>query len=165
MKKVISLGLIGCVITLLAGCANVGSLPQIGNLPPIKLIPPAQLAADVCPILQADLPLLQIPGILPPDAEAQLLVIVPMVDVACANAGSIKVTDLQTFVKTGVPTLIKIINAASMPDSQKRLLTIDITLANSIVAPIVTSLEQGTATVTTSGVVVVPAVTPVAPAP
>jgi hypothetical protein len=150
MKKFIAL----CLVLMCAACTTTGQ--PLVNLPPLKIIPPAQLAAQVCPVLHADLPLLQVPGILDPNLEAQLAVAVPMIEVACANAASIKVVDLQTFVNQGVPFLLKIVQASNLPKEQKQLLVINITIANSLIAPIVQSLEQGTAIVANPTLVAAP---------
>ena len=150
MKKIFVL-LIALFIT---ACTTTG---QPINLP-LKIIPPAQLAAQVCPILQADLPLLQLPGVLDPALEAKLQIAIPMIDVACTNAASIKVVDLQTFVNQGVPFLLKVVQASNLPAEQKQLLTINITIANSLIAPIVQSLEKGTVTVVNAPQVVPAAV-------
>lgn len=141
MKKILVL----CLALMITACASISQ--PLANLPPIKIIPPAQLAAQVCPILQADLPLLQIPGVLDPALQERLAIAIPMINVACANASSIKVVDLQTFVNQGVPFLLKIVQASNLPSEQKQLLTINITIANSLIAPIVQNLEKGTVTV------------------
>lgn len=120
---------------ILAGCAGAPVKPL-----PIPVIPPAQLAAQVCPIIKADLLLLEGPAgtsLLSPAQQAKVAnTIVPANDAVCVAGATVDLTDLQKFNDTVFPALIQIVSAVPAIPNQPAVL-LGLTLAQPILGVIV----------------------------
>lgn len=119
----------------LFGCANSPLKPL-----PIPIIPPAQLAAQICPIIKADLLLLEGPAgatFLSPAQQAKVTnTIVPANNAVCAAGATVDLTDLQAFNNTIFPALIEIVSAVPAIPNQPAVL-LGLTLAQPILNVIV----------------------------
>jgi hypothetical protein len=122
-------------VGLLAGCANAPIKPL-----PIPVIPPAELVAQVCPIIKADLLLLESPAgtaLLSPSQQAKVAnAIVPANNAVCAAGATVDLTDLQAFNNTIFPALIQIVSAVPAIPNQPAVL-LGLTLAQPIIGVIV----------------------------
>jgi hypothetical protein len=113
-----------------AGCASG----------PVKLVPPAQLVHDFCPIVNADLAVLDASPLLTA-SQKQLLDGVPgdpahpgiitVNKAVCAAGATIDATDLQTLNNTAYPALIGLVSALPMLPNQPAIL-LGLTLAQPI---------------------------------
>jgi hypothetical protein len=119
--------LIAAGVTLsasLVGCANG----------PVKLIPPAQLVKDFCPIVNADLAVLDASPLLTATQKALLdgpSGIIAVNKAVCAAGGTIDATDIQTLNNTAFPALIGLVSALPMLPNQPAIL-LGLTLAQPI---------------------------------
>lgn len=129
--------ILGSILTTsgLSGCAGAPVKPIS-----IPVIPPAQLAAQVCPIIKADLLLLESPAgaaLLSPAQQAKITnTIVPANDAVCAAGATVDLTDLQKFNDTIFPALIQIVSAVPAIPNQPAVL-LGLTLAQPILGVIV----------------------------
>jgi hypothetical protein len=128
LGKLIALGIVAVVA--LTGCQ---SGPQPVSLKPISIpvIPPAQLAAQVCPVIRADLALLQSPSgasLLTPEQQAKVAnTIAPASESVCAAAATVDLTSLQAFNDTAFPALIAIVGAVpGIPNQPAVLLALQL---------------------------------------
>ena len=105
----------------LAGCANVA--PRSGQTP-------AQIAAQVCPPIQATLDTLQmLPG-LPGDTEANLALAIPIVNGVCSAGATINLSSLRTLEGTALPILSDVAKAAALSSAdQERILAAQLVLS------------------------------------
>jgi hypothetical protein len=106
----------------------------------IPVIPPAQLAQQVCPIVQADLDILSsASGLALLTAAQQSTVadlIKPKVSAACAAAATVDLTALQSFNSDAFPALIALVSAVpAIPNQPAVLLALQ--LAQPIVQEVV----------------------------
>jgi hypothetical protein len=132
------LALAAC-FAMFAGCATNG---------PVKLIPPAQLVRDFCPIVNADLAVLDASPLLTA-AQKQLLDGVPgdsthpgiiaVNKTVCAAGATIDATDLQTLNNTAFPALISLVSALPMLPNQPAIL-LGLTLAQPILNQVVAQI-------------------------
>lgn len=84
----------------LAGCAGVA--PQQAATPAPTL---PQVAAQVCPPVQASLAALQALPTLPAATQADLALAVPLVDAVCGVGATVDVSSLQALERTALPIL------------------------------------------------------------
>jgi hypothetical protein len=116
MKK-FAVVLAGAVAFALAGCAGVAVKPV--SLP---IIPPAQLAAQFCPIVKADLAILSTSPLLSQDQKDKLNSVVPINDAVCSAAATIQLQDLQAFNATLFPAVTAIVAAVPAIPNQPAIL-------------------------------------------
>jgi hypothetical protein len=124
----------GIVALVLSACAV--------QLKPVSIpvIPPAQLAAQVCPIVKADIDILTSAAglaLLTPAQQSALSdSIQPKFSAACAAAESVDLAALQSFNADAFPALIAIVAAVpAIPNQPAVLLALQ--LAQPIVSQIV----------------------------
>jgi hypothetical protein len=119
VAKVLAFVSLTPVLFLFASC---GTTP----LKPLPIIPPAQLAAQICPVVKADLLLLESPAglalLTPAQQEKVASVIVPANDAVCAAGATVDLTDLQHFNDTIFPALIEIVSAVPAIPNQPSIL-------------------------------------------
>jgi hypothetical protein len=116
MKK-FAVVLAGAVAFALAGCAGVSVKPV--SLP---IIPPAQLAAQFCPIVKADLAILSTSPLLSQDQKDKLNSVAPINDAVCSAAATIQLQDLQAFNNTLFPAVTAIVAAVPAIPNQPAIL-------------------------------------------
>jgi hypothetical protein len=136
MKRTLTLLAAGFVALVLSACAV--------QLKPVSIpvIPPAQLAQQVCPIVQADLDILSSASGLALLTAAQQSVVAdsikPKVSAACAAAATVDLTALQSFNADAFPALIALVSAVpAIPNQSAVLLALQ--LAQPIVQEVVTN--------------------------
>ena len=124
-----------------AGCANA----------PVKLIPPAQLVQNFCPVVNADLAVLDASPLLTVAQKQQLdgvpgdpahPGIIAVNKAVCAAGATIDATDLQTLNNTAFPALIGLVAALPMLPNQPAIL-IGLTLAQPILNQVAAQLLPG----------------------
>ena len=133
MKKML---LAAGIVASLAGCSSVSFKPVS-----IPVIPPAQLAQSICPIVKADLELLQGPSgkalLTPAQQETITNSVVPVNNAVCSAGATVDLTNLQQLNATAFPALIAIVAAVpAIPDQPAVLLALQ--LAQPIVQQVVT---------------------------
>lgn len=109
---------------MFAGCANA----------PVKLIPPAQLVKDFCPIVNADLAVLDASPLLTAQQKALLdgpNGVIAVNKAVCAAGATINAADIQTLNDTAFPALIGLVSALPMLPNQPAIL-LGLTLAQPI---------------------------------
>jgi hypothetical protein len=108
----------------LAGCANVS---------PRSVRTPAQIAAQVCPPVQATLDTLQmLPG-LPVETQANLALAMPIVNGACSVGATVDLSSLQALEGTALPVLLDVVKATALsPEDQDRILAVQVVLSAAI---------------------------------
>jgi len=126
MKRFIAL----IVVALLAACTTTGQPVQLTSKTP------NQIAADVCPSVQAVVGVLAVPGAADPAIAADLVVAAPLIDAVC-DSGSVNIADLQSLLRNGVPVLLKVIQAVPISPEEKQAATLGIALINAALAPLV----------------------------
>jgi len=139
-----------------AGMVALGILSGCTTLKPIPIIPPAQLAQDVCPIVQADLDLLAASPLLSAAQQAKLTgTIIPDNNLACSTAATVDLTNLQTFNATAFPALMGIVAAVpSLPGQPGILLGLQLAqpVLNGIVNNAIATSQTVAPAVPASGV-------------
>lgn len=121
------------MLLLAAGIALAASLFGCANSP-VKLIPPAQLVHDFCPIVNADLAVLDASPLLTAPQKALLdgpKGIIAVNKAVCAAGATIDATDIQTLNNTAFPALIGLVSALPMLPNQPVIL-LGLTLAQPI---------------------------------
>ena len=114
-----------------AACQTSGGVVQITSRTP------AQVAASVCPSVQAVVGVLSVPGALDPAAEAELLAAVPLIDAVCSVGDLVQLVDLQALHKNAVPVLLKAVQASPLDADKKQAVTLGIAVAQAAIAPLV----------------------------
>lgn len=127
MKK---LFVIAVAALVLAACATVGQPVQLTSKTP------AQIAADVCPSVQAVIGVLSVPGAVDPAVEADLAVAGPIVNTVCNGGALVTLPDLKSLSSV-VPVLVKVVQLSPLPDDDKRAATLGIALIQAALAPLV----------------------------
>ena len=127
--------LAGVVALALSACSGIQLKPVT-----LPVIPPAQLAQQICPIVAADLALLQGPSgkaLLTAAQQSTIATsIVPINSAVCASAATVDLTDLQSLNSTAFPALIAIVSAVpAIPNQPAVLLALQ--LAQPIVQQVV----------------------------
>lgn len=149
MKRFAMLLAAGIAALVLSACGSTGTV--------IAIPTPAQLATDVCPPTKVALAAVQVAGVLPAAQQSTLTnKVIPGANAVCAAGATINVTDLQAFNATAFPVLISLVNASTLPAATKIEIGGGLTLAQPILAAIVSSMPPATATTAAS----VPAATP-----
>lgn len=95
----------------------------------------ADIAATICPPMQAALGVLAMPGMLEPAAEAEYAAAVPAVNAVCAAGRSVQLADLHSL-SIGLPTLAKLAQAAPISDGDRRAVIIGLAVAQASIAAI-----------------------------
>lgn len=142
MKK-FAVVLAGAVAFALAGCAGVAVKPV--SLP---IIPPAQLAAQFCPIVKADLAILSTSPLLSQDQKDKLNSVVPINDAVCSAAATIQLQDLQAFNATLFPAVTAIVAAVpAIPNQPAILLALQLAqpILNQVVADAIAASQASAA--------------------
>lgn len=154
-SMLLAAGLVASV-ALFAGCASAPI--------PLTVPTPAQLTADFCPVVNADLTALSSSTLLT-SAQRTLLttVIIPDNQAVCAAGAAINVANLQTLNATAFPALIALVGALPMIPSQPAIL-VGLTLAEPVLTQIINSLPVPAAP-TVPAAAPVAASTPLAGAP
>ncbi|XHO72245.1 hypothetical protein BCC0238_001742 [Burkholderia gladioli] len=107
MKMLLAAGLAASVLVL-AAC---GSIPKQT---------PAQVAANVCPLMTAELDTLSAAGLFTGGAADTLnRTIGPAVDAVCQAGATVTQVNVQTISSAAAPLLIGIVKASSLPSDQK----------------------------------------------
>lgn len=97
---------------------------------------PAQVAAQVCPQLQAvNAAVADTPGILAPADAAHLAKATPYVDKVCSAATAAPTKpDLKALASTAVPILLDVLGASGLPEIDKVRISFGVNLAKSLIA-------------------------------
>lgn len=123
MKKI---ALIACALALSA-CASVSQ--------PVQKTP-AQIAADICPSVQAVIGVLSVPGAVDPSVSTDLAVAAPIVATVCNGGALVKLSDLQSLSSV-VPVLVKVVQLSPLAADEKQAATLGIALVQAALAPLV----------------------------
>ncbi|HEX7642040.1 MAG TPA: hypothetical protein VF472_07480 [Burkholderiaceae bacterium] len=112
---------------------SVASLAGCAGVTPRNVQTPAQIAAQVCPPIQATLGALQALPALPGQAQADLALAIPIVDAACGVGALADVPSLQALERTALPILSNVVKAAALsPAEQDRILAAQIVLSAAV---------------------------------
>ena len=114
----------------ITACQTIGQPVQLTSKSP------AQIAADVCPSVQAVIGVLSVPGAVDPAVEADLAVAAPIVNTVCNGGALVTLPDLQSLSSV-VPVLVKVVQLSPLPDDDKRAATLGIALIQAALAPLV----------------------------
>lgn len=139
--KSLFIAALAAVCVAFAGCA---SAPV-----PLTIPTPAQLASQVCPIVNADLNALASSTLLTSAQQTTLKDIESVNATVCSAGAAVSVSSLQAFNSTAFPALIAIVAAVPAIPNQPAIL-----LALTLAQPLVTQVVNAA----------VAAATPVAPA-
>ena len=124
---------IAAVLSLaLAACSST-QIAQV-NADLAKVPSPAAVAAQICPSVQAVLPILSVPGVLAPEAEADLAIATPIINTVCAAGAAVQVADLHTLSANALPVLLKV--AQTLPAKDQQAATLAIAVAQAALAPV-----------------------------
>ena len=110
----------------LVACASVGQAAKT----------PAQVAAEVCPSVQAVLAVLSVPGAVDPAVDADLLVAAPAVSAVCNGGQLVQLSDLKSLSSI-VPLLIKVVNLSPLPQADKQAAILGVAIVQAALAPLV----------------------------
>ena len=110
----------------LVACASVGQVAKT----------PAQVAADICPSVQAVVAVLSVPGAVDPSVEADLLVSAPIVSAVCNGGQLVQLSDLKSLSSI-VPVLIKVVNLSPLPQADKQAAILGVAIVQAALAPLV----------------------------
>lgn len=102
---------------------------------------PTQLAARVCPPVQAVLGVLAIPGAADPKVAASLAVVTPVVNAACAAGADTQLADIRTLAAQAVPAILQIIQAAPIDDRDKQTALLTLAVVQAVLAPVLQQAE------------------------
>lgn len=116
----------------LAACSST-QISQV-NADLAKAPSPAAIAAQVCPSIQAVLPILAVPGALAPEAEADLAIATPIINTVCAAGAAVQVADLHTLSANALPILLKV--AQTLPAKDQQTATLAIAITQAALAPV-----------------------------
>jgi hypothetical protein len=146
MFKKLAVVLAGAVAFAFAGCASVKPV----SLP---VIPPAQLAAQFCPIVKADLAILSTSPLLSQDQKDKLNSVTPINDAVCSAAATIQLQDLQAFNATLFPAVTAIVAAVpAIPNQPAILLALQLAqpILNQVVADAIAASQASAPTAASS---------------
>lgn len=110
----------------LVACASVGQVAKT----------PAQVAADICPSVQAVVAVLSVPGAVDPAVDADLLVAAPVVSSVCNGGQLVQLSDLKSLSSI-VPVLIKVVNLSPLPPADKQAAILGVAIVQAALAPLV----------------------------
>ena len=139
--KSIAVVLAGVVALALSACGSVQVKPV--SLP---IVPPAQLAAQFCPIVKADLAILSTSPLLSQAQKGQLNSVAPINDAVCSAAATVQLQDLQAFNQTLFPAVTAIVAAVpAIPNQPAILLALQLAqpVLNQIVADAIAASKAG----------------------
>lgn len=120
------------LVAVLMACAIAGCATTAGTQPT-----PAQVAAQVCPPIQAALTVLSVPGAVDPSVEANLMIAKPIVATVCNGATFAAVADLHDLAEKAIPALLAIVE--SDPDisaDDKKNAVLGVAVAQAVLAPV-----------------------------
>lgn len=127
MKSLI-IAALAAVCVAFAGCATTAT--------PIALPSPQQLAAQLCPVVNADLTALSTSTLLNSTQQAALInTIIPANMAVCAAGATLDVASLTTFNNTAFPALIDLVKGLPTLKDQPTIL-----LALQLAQPLVTQV-------------------------
>lgn len=114
------------MLVLLAACSTVPTANQT----------PAQVAAQVCPQLQAvHDAFVATPGLLTQDEQDKLARAEPIVARVCAAATAApSKPDLKAVAAVAVPVLLDVVQASTLPGQTKLQITLGVNIAKSLIA-------------------------------
>jgi len=113
---------------------SVASLAGCAGIPPKNIQTPAQIAAQVCPPVQATLTSLQALTNLSDTAQADLALAVPIVNAACGVGATVDASSLQALERTALPVLSDLVKVAALsPAEQDGIMAAQIVLSTAIV--------------------------------
>lgn len=113
---------------LFAGCATAPA--------PLPLLTPQQLAAQLCPVVNADLSALSTSTLLNADQQATLInTIIPANMAVCSAGATLDVASLTKFNSTAFPALISLVQGLPSLPNQPTIL-----LALQLAQPLVTQV-------------------------
>ena len=135
--KYITFAATSLVAALISACAT-----QATNRTPAAVQTPAEIAAKVCPPVQAALSGLNALAGLPVDAKANLDAVTPIVAGVCAASATINLSNLQTLQQTALPTIINTVKASGMAVERQNSVILDITTAQIILSAVVEESAQ-----------------------
>ena len=143
LLKIVLLCLTLCISACVTNSPQVASInSDLSKLPiPLKLQTPSQLATNICPVLQAELPIVSAAGFADPNITAQLAIAIPIINTVCSAGETVNAADLQSLAQTGVPSLIKVVQASTLSADQKQQAVLSIGLANAVLEPIVQQIQ------------------------
>ena len=125
------------------------ALSACGTLSPTGAKTPAQIANQVCPVVQPTLVALQSLVGLAPNVEADLVVANTVVGTVCAVGAQVTAGNLQALVGQAFPALVAAVQSSPLPATQKNQIVLDLSAAQIIVSgalalnPPVTGLGLG----------------------
>jgi len=103
--KYLTISALFAALLVSSGCANTPGAPAET---------PSQIAAQVCPALEAGLATLQsLPG-LSTTVQTDLNKVVPAVNAVCAIGASVTNTSLQSLVQTTLPAIVSVIKESPL---------------------------------------------------
>lgn len=117
---------------VLTACASSGA--------PKLIVPPAQLLADFCPVVNADLKVLSASPLLTADQQALVGHVLTVNTSVCAAGGQIDAADLNTLNATLFPALVELVGSLPLLPNQPAIL-LGLTLAQPILAQVVQAVE------------------------
>jgi hypothetical protein len=111
MKKLLLAAGLVASVAMFAGCASTGNTTQQT---------PAQIAAVVCPAVQAELSTLSAAGVFTGGAATTLASqVTPDVNAVCAAGAQVTSTNLQNLVNVTVPVVATIVTNSPMTPQDK----------------------------------------------
>jgi hypothetical protein len=131
MKRIAAV-LAGVAALALSACAGVSVKPVS-----IPVIPPAQLASQFCPIVKADIAVLEASPLLSQAQKDKLNSVAPINDAVCSAAATVDLQDLQAFNNTLFPAVTAIVAAVpAIPNQPAILLALQLAqpILNQVVA-------------------------------
>ncbi|MEX3933246.1 hypothetical protein AB4Y32_15835 [Paraburkholderia phymatum] len=143
MKR-IAVVLAGVAALALSACSGLQVKPVS-----IPVIPPAQLAAQFCPIVKADIEILKASVLLSQAQKDKLAEVAPINDAVCSAAATVDLTDLQKFNSTLFPAVTAIVAAVpAIPNQPAILLALQLAqpVLNQVVADAIAASKASAAT-------------------
>lgn len=125
------------LITFFAGLMLLGLLAACSTVPAVSTTQtPAQVAAQVCPQLQAvHDAFVATPGLLTQEEQDKLASAEPIVARVCAVATATpSKPDLKAIAGIAVPVLLDVVQASTLPGQTKLQITLGVNLAKSLIA-------------------------------
>lgn len=137
--KYIMLLAAGFAALVISGCASTGQ----------KIQTPAQVASQVCPAATAAITSLQQVNGLSVSAQADLAKAAPVVAAVCAAGTTVNALDLKSLSATALPAILSVVNASPLADDVKTRIGIDLTVAQIVLASVISSLPADASGVAT----------------
>lgn len=106
--------------SMLLAAGVVASVALLGACSSLSVQTPAQVAAKVCPLLQAEISALSQAGVFTGGAAITLNEkIVPSVDAVCATGSSVTQVNVQSISSAVAPLLINVVKASGLSQSDQ----------------------------------------------